>query len=137
MKTIIKLALLSVLMVVMTTACEKTDSDQSGLATNDAVTKGYKMSYSVDGVMYENVLMDESGYNALFVTLVDLTNQGHVVTIHNSELYKALGMKDVETTETKDKTKIVAWTKEKTEGGYQVVVEKEEDTGTYKGTARK
>lgn len=137
MKTIIKLALLSVLMVVMTTACEKADSDQSGLATNDAVTKGYKMSYSVDGVMYENVLMDESGYNALFVTLVELTNQGHVVTIHNSELYKALGMKDVETTETKDKTKIVAWTKEKTEGGYQVVVEKEEDTGTYKGTARK
>ena len=132
----IKIVALSLVLVGMATSCQK-DSEmepsqelsQKSLAQETSI-----LFYKIDGEEYYKKFSSEKELNEYIDYLIKLTSKGHIILIESNEKPN-YAPEDNRTFKTNDKLEMKEWLKEMKSYGYDVELEFDEETGTYKGTA--
>jgi len=136
MKKNIIITALIVAIGLMAAACQKEhlfDSPQ-----REDVSSYSEVVYSVDGVMYTEVLKDEESWFAFLRRAFALAEEGHVVVItHGSCNDNRIATKDTVTYTTSDINDATNWCNKMREEGYEITIVYDMENNKYICTAIK
>ncbi|MCQ2260550.1 MAG: hypothetical protein MJZ77_04050 [Bacteroidales bacterium] len=135
-KTFITIALFAVL-GGLTVSCQKENliDETTVMAENETC---HVVNYTIDGETYHLTLVGEDAWQDFLNYMLDLTEEGHEVSFRNEEAAQNIvSAKETVTHTTTNREEAYSWAKDMEHNGYDVIVQYDKKTKTYKCTAIK
>ena len=127
-KRIITMALF-VSMTLLATSCQKEENLYSE-TSNIEMTDDKTFTYSIDGVMYSVRVQDEAEYDELLASLLSAAKSGCVVKLYSSNNRCDCAKETIIYT-THNANAAIAWSKDMSDAGYNVVITYDKDLDLY------
>ena len=134
----IKIVALSLVLVGMATSCQKDDEMISSqeLSQKSLAQETSTLFFKIDGKEYYKKFNSPEVREDFISYLISLTLRGHIITIQsNGSSEYAPEETDKQEIETADKLEIKDWTIKMSKEGYEVEINFDKETGTFRGIA--
>ena len=137
----LRIVLLGVALAGTMASCQKDEFQNEILVSQEMSLKNKAhvnptLRYWIDGVEYQMEFSSFEEMQNYISYLLELTRQGHVITIKGSDNPSmAPEPSDKLTFKTSDKVEMDTWVKDMEKKGYNVTCKFDEETGLYTGTA--
>lgn len=105
--------------------------------TNTEANASYAVQYTIDGVMHQEIIHNESERADLFRHLFALAKRGCEVTVSQNWQTSQPATKEIVQYSTSDEDDAFAWADKMIRNGYKVTITFDEDKGVYNCIARK
>lgn len=137
MKKKTKIALCCAILAALNIACEKKDAEVSVMRDPVAHTapQMIHITYSIDGTTYSVSLVGVEQMQNLFQQLINLTLEGHHVSVRNKNVFTDSYSKESVHYTTNNQQELILWMTTMFNHGYSVSVDFNEATGEYYAVA--